>query len=50
MFDLRNLEHSTIVYEDPQKSELMRLAWNKVEPFHLATFARDSMEVRSLLR
>ncbi|CAB3398921.1 unnamed protein product [Caenorhabditis bovis] len=45
MFDLRRLEHSTIVYEDPQKTPLMRLAWNKQEPYYLATFAQDSNEV-----
>ncbi|CAI4223436.1 unnamed protein product [Auanema sp. JU1783] len=45
MFDLRHLEHSTIVYEDPTKNPLMRLAWNKHEPCYLATFAQDSVEV-----
>uniref|UniRef100_A0A7I5ECN6 WD_REPEATS_REGION domain-containing protein n=1 Tax=Haemonchus contortus TaxID=6289 RepID=A0A7I5ECN6_HAECO len=45
MFDLRHLEHSTIVYEDPIKLPLMRVAWNKQEHYHLATFAQDSTEV-----
>ncbi|KAJ1353406.1 hypothetical protein KIN20_010026 [Parelaphostrongylus tenuis] len=45
MFDLRHLEHSTIVYEDPLKLPLMRVAWNKQEHYHLATFAQDSTEV-----
>ncbi|CAJ0939050.1 unnamed protein product, partial [Mesorhabditis belari] len=45
MFDLRNLEHSTIVYEDPGKNQLMRLAWNKQSTQYLATFAQDSTEV-----
>ncbi|GMR57151.1 hypothetical protein PMAYCL1PPCAC_27346, partial [Pristionchus mayeri] len=45
MFDLRHLEHSTIIYEDPQKTPLMRLAWNKQEPHLLATFAQDACEV-----
>lgn len=45
MFDLRNLEHSTIVYEDPLKTPLMRLAWNKQNTQYLATFAQDSSEV-----
>ncbi|VDO88192.1 unnamed protein product [Heligmosomoides polygyrus] len=45
MFDLRHLEHSTIVYEDPLKQPLMRVAWNKQEHYHLATFAQDSTEV-----
>ncbi|VDN00980.1 unnamed protein product [Thelazia callipaeda] len=45
LFDLRNLQHSTIVYEDPLRSPLMRLAWNKEESHYLATFAQDSAEV-----
>ena len=46
MFDLRHLEHSTIIYEDPQHTPLLRLAWNKQEPNLLATIAMDSCEVR----
>jgi WD repeat-containing protein 68 len=45
MFDLRHLEHSTIIYEDPQHHSLLRLAWNKQDPNYLATFAIDSMEI-----
>lgn len=45
MFDLRHLEHSTIIYEDPQHHSLLRLAWNKQDPNYLATFALDSMEI-----
>lgn len=45
MFDLRHLEHSTIIYEDPSHQPLLRLAWNKQDPNYLATFAMDSMEV-----
>ncbi|VDO30843.1 unnamed protein product, partial [Brugia timori] len=45
LFDLRNLQHSTIVYEDPLRSPLMRLAWNKQESHYLATFAQDSAEI-----
>lgn len=29
MFDLRHLEHSTIIYEDAAHTPLLRLAWNK---------------------
>ena len=46
MFDLRHLEHSTIIYEDPQHSPLLRLAWNKQDPNYLATMAMDAFEVR----
>uniref|UniRef100_A0A8C5R1M3 DDB1- and CUL4-associated factor 7 n=1 Tax=Leptobrachium leishanense TaxID=445787 RepID=A0A8C5R1M3_9ANUR len=44
MFDLRHLEHSTIIYEDPQHHPLLRL-WNLIyTPSHLATMAMDGME------
>lgn len=45
MFDLRHLEHSTIIYEDPQHTPLLRLAWNKQDPNYLATIAMDATEV-----
>ena len=28
MFDLRNLKHSTIIYESPELQPLLRLSWN----------------------
>ena len=42
---LRNLEHSTILYEDHKQLPLMRLSWNKQDPNYLATFAMESSEV-----
>jgi len=45
MFDLRHLEHSTIIYEDVQHQPLLRLTWNKQDPNYLATFAMDATEV-----
>ncbi|XP_017482468.1 PREDICTED: DDB1- and CUL4-associated factor 7-like [Rhagoletis zephyria] len=45
MFDLRHLEHSTIIYEDPKRLPLLRLAWSKQNSHYLATFANDSNEV-----
>jgi len=48
MFDLRNLEHSTILYETPDNSPLLRLSWNKKDPNYLATFAMDSKVVTIL--
>jgi WD repeat-containing protein 68 len=45
MFDLRHLEHSTIIYEDPNHTPLIRVAWNKQEPRYVATMAMDSNEV-----
>ena len=45
MFDLRHLEHSTIIYEDPTHTPLLRLAWNKQDTNYLATVAMDASEV-----
>mmetsp|Transcript_1215 Transcript_1215/g.2832 ORF Transcript_1215/g.2832 Transcript_1215/m.2832 type:complete len:384 (+) Transcript_1215:232-1383(+) len=42
MFDLRSLEHSTIIYETPNLDPLLRLEWNKQDPNYLATFKVDS--------
>ncbi|KAK4337272.1 hypothetical protein RND71_043270 [Anisodus tanguticus] len=39
MFDLRHLEHSTIIYEEPDNNPLVRLAWNKQDANYLAAFA-----------
>lgn len=50
MFDLRHLEHSTIIYEDPQHHPLLRLCWNKQDPNYLATMAMDGMEVSTLFQ
>lgn len=48
LFDLRNLHHSKIVYEDVNHFPLLRLAWNKQDANYLATFAMDSVEVSYL--
>lgn len=45
MFDLKNLEHSTIMYEEPQNTALLRLAWNKQDPNYLATLKMDDSQV-----
>lgn len=50
MFDLRSLEHSTIVYESAEtapgcNAPLIRLAWNKQDPNYLATVTVDSSKV-----
>ena len=42
MFDLRSLEHSTIMYESADQTPLLRLAWNKQDPNYLATILMDS--------
>ena len=41
MFDLRTLEHSTIIYETSSLRPLLRLAWNKQDPNYLATVLAD---------
>lgn len=45
MLYFRHLEHSTIIYEDPSHTPLLRLAWNKQDPNYLATVAMDACEV-----
>jgi WD repeat-containing protein 68 len=40
LFDLRSLEHSTILFEHQQP--LMRLAWNKQDPNYLLTMAEEA--------
>ena len=42
MFDLRLLDHSTIIYESPKLAPLLRLEWNKQDPSYLATFMDES--------
>ena len=41
LFDLRTLEHSTIIYETSSLRPLLRLAWNKQDPNYLATVLAD---------
>lgn len=45
MFDLRHLEHSTIIFEEPTRAPLLRLACNKQDHNYIATFAQESTEV-----
>lgn len=47
MFDLRDKEHSTIIYESPQPdSPLLRLGWNKQDPRYMATIMMDCSKAR----
>lgn len=41
----RSLASSTIVYETPDKTALLRLAWNKRDDRFIATFADDSTKI-----
>ncbi|KAJ8760784.1 hypothetical protein K2173_021822 [Erythroxylum novogranatense] len=46
IFDLRDKEHSTIIYESPQPdTPLLRLAWNKQDLRFMATILMDSNKV-----
>ncbi|RYG52547.1 WD40 repeat domain-containing protein [archaeon] len=42
VFDLRSLEHSSIMYESDNGSPLLRLAWNMLDNNFIATFNMDS--------
>ncbi|KAG5467107.1 hypothetical protein LSCM1_01288 [Leishmania martiniquensis] len=41
-FDLRNMDHCTILYETQGLSPLLRLAWNQFDPYFIATFGIDN--------
>lgn len=45
LFDARNLQHSTILYDDPKKRPLNHIAWNKQDPFIIAILPHGSTEV-----
>jgi len=45
LFDQRNLDHSTIIFEASPPSPLLRLAWNKINTNHIATIAMDAIGV-----
>ena len=45
LFDLRSLQHSTIIYESPDLTPLLRLAWNKQDTNYLVTMGMDSRDV-----
>lgn len=49
VFDLRDRDHSTIVYEHPAPgTPLLRLAWNKQDPRYMAATAADDAAVAVL--
>lgn len=46
VFDLRDKEHSTIIYESSEPdTPLVRLGWNKQDPRYMATIIMDSSKV-----
>lgn len=48
LFDLRTLEHSTILYETNQLTPLLRVSWNKSDPNYIATFKAISPTITVL--
>lgn len=47
-FDLRDLEHSTIIYESPNNEPLLRVEWNKKNVVYLAAIQQNSNDVMIL--
>ncbi|KAG9455455.1 hypothetical protein H6P81_008359 [Aristolochia fimbriata] len=48
IFDLRDKEHSTIIYESPQPdTPLLRLAWNKQDLRYMATILMDNNKIQA---
>jgi WD repeat-containing protein 68 len=47
-FDLRNLEHSTILYESERSDPLLKIAWNRNNSHHIAVIEMDSFNVALL--
>mmetsp|Transcript_18154 Transcript_18154/g.42741 ORF Transcript_18154/g.42741 Transcript_18154/m.42741 type:complete len:339 (+) Transcript_18154:82-1098(+) len=45
LFDQRNLEHSTIIYESSSMAPLLHLTWNKLNKHYIATVAMDTSGV-----
>ncbi|KAL7102645.1 hypothetical protein ACP275_08G131500 [Erythranthe tilingii] len=46
VFDLRDKENSTIIYDSPEpNTPLVRLGWNKQDPRYMATIVMDSKKV-----
>jgi len=45
LFDLRSLDHSTIIYETADFTPVLRLCWNKQDPNYIATILVDSQRV-----
>ncbi|KAL9159352.1 hypothetical protein ABFS82_08G127900 [Erythranthe guttata] len=46
VFDLRDKENSTIIYDSPEpNTPLVRLGWNKPDPRYMATIVMDSKKV-----
>jgi len=47
-FDLRNLEHSTVLYETDNNLPLLKLGWNRLDSNYVAIIAMDQSYVTIL--
>eukprot|EP00828_Plagiopyla_frontata_P003920 TRINITY_DN11325_c0_g1_i14.p1 TRINITY_DN11325_c0_g1~~TRINITY_DN11325_c0_g1_i14.p1 ORF type:complete len:405 (-),score=79.32 TRINITY_DN11325_c0_g1_i14:170-1384(-) len=47
-FDLRNLEHSTVLYDTENQSPLLKLGWNHLDPNYVAVIAMDQNDITIL--
>ncbi len=45
LFDIRSLDHSTIIYETPNANALLKVHWNPVDSNYLSSFSADSNSV-----
>jgi WD repeat-containing protein 68 len=45
VFDLRSLDHCTVLYEAADSPPLLRVAWSTLDPNYVLTFAADSSAV-----
>ena len=46
VFDVRRMDHCTVVYENPKATmPMLRVAWNRQDPNHLAAITAESNEV-----
>lgn len=45
LFDVRTLDHSTILYESPDARPLLRVAWNPHDPNYISCFSLDAKSV-----
>lgn len=48
LFDVRNLEHSTILYDNQNQIPFVRLTWNRMDPNFIATVMMDNNKVTIL--
>ncbi len=45
VFDTREMEHCTIVFESPELKPLLRCSWNKLDGTYISTFTVDGTQI-----